>query len=163
MEMINLVPVQEKDIPQLSALAELVWWQHYPSIISKEQISYMLDKMYNPESLVQQMQSKNHQFYFISSVSDTIGFLSVNEEEKGNWFLNKFYIDQTKSAKGVGSVAFKQLLQLLNPQTIRLTVNRQNYKSVNFYFKNNFVIEKVADFDIGNGFVMDDFVMLWKK
>lgn len=163
MEMINLVPVQEKDIPQLSALAALVWWQHYPSIISKAQISYMLDKMYNSKSLIEQMRGKHHQFYFISYASDTIGFLSVNEEEKGQWFLNKFYIDQTKAAKGVGSLAFKQLLQLLNPQTMRLTVNRQNYKSINFYFKNSFVIEKVANFDIGNGYTMDDFVMLWKK
>ncbi len=163
MEIIHLIPVQEKDIPLISELASLIWWQHYPSIISNEQISYMLDKMYNTESLMQQMQTKNHQFYFISNATNILGFLSVNEEEKGNWFLNKFYINQTKAAKGVGSIAFNQLLELINPKTIRLTVNRQNYKSINFYFKNKFVIEKVADFDIGNGFVMDDFVMLWKK
>ncbi len=163
MEIIRLLPAQEKDIPLISELASLIWWQHYPSIISNEQISFMLDKMYNTESLKQQMQTKNHQFYFVSNANDTLGFLSVNEEEKGNWFLNKFYIDQTKASKGLGSVAFNQLLELINPQTMRLTVNRQNYKSINFYFKNKFVIEKVADFDIGNGFVMDDFVMLWKK
>ena len=39
----------------------------------------------------------------------------------------------------------------------------QNYKSINFYFKNGFVIERVADFDIGNNFVMNDFVMIWKR
>jgi ribosomal protein S18 acetylase RimI-like enzyme len=40
-----------------------------------------------------------------------------------------------------------------------LTVNRQNFKAINFYFKNGFVIDEVADFEIGNGFVMNDFVM----
>jgi ribosomal protein S18 acetylase RimI-like enzyme len=49
-----------------------------------------------------------------------------------------------------------------HPKTIRLTVNRQNFKSINFYFKLGFKIEKVADFDIGNGYFMNDFVMLWK-
>ena len=52
---------------------------------------------------------------------------------------------------------------MLDPLTVRLTVNRQNFKSVNFYFKNGFTIERVADFDIGNGYVMNDFVMMWKK
>jgi hypothetical protein len=46
---------------------------------------------------------------------------------------------------------------------MRLTVNRQNYKSINFYFKIGFRIEKCADFPIGNGFVMNDFVMVWRK
>ena len=48
------------------------------------------------------------------------------------------------------------------PQTLRLTVNRQNYKSINFYFKNGFVIEKTADFDIGSGYFMNDFVMVYR-
>ena len=42
---------------------------------------------------------------------------------------------------------------------ITLTVNRQNYKAINFYFKHGFKIKSVDDFDIGNGFFMNDFVM----
>ena len=49
------------------------------------------------------------------------------------------------------------------PQTIRLQVNRMNYKAINFYFKHGFVIEKVADFDIGDGYFMNDFVMIWRR
>jgi ribosomal protein S18 acetylase RimI-like enzyme len=54
-------------------------------------------------------------------------------------------------------------LSLTSAQSIRLTVNRENYKAINFYFKLGFKIEKVADFDIGQGYVMNDFVMLWGK
>jgi ribosomal protein S18 acetylase RimI-like enzyme len=43
---------------------------------------------------------------------------------------------------------------------MRLQVNRQNYTAINFYFKLGFTIERVADFDIGHGFFMNDFVML---
>ena len=60
-------------------------------------------------------------------------------------------------------MAFIELLKLLKPEELRLTVNRQNFKSINFYFKNGFKIEQVADFDIGNGYVMNDFVMVWRK
>jgi ribosomal protein S18 acetylase RimI-like enzyme len=52
------------------------------------------------------------------------------------------------------------IVDIRNPKTIRLTVNRQNYKSINFYFKNGFKIERVEDFDIGSGFWMNDFIMI---
>jgi len=45
---------------------------------------------------------------------------------------------------------------------LRLQVNRQNYKAVNFYFKMGFIIESVGDFDIGGGYFMNDFVMVRK-
>jgi diamine N-acetyltransferase len=161
--MSHLIKATEQEVKQIGELASLIWWQHYPAIISEEQIRYMLNKMYSPESLIHQMQEKRHQFYFIKSGETLQGFLSVNEEAPGDWFINKFYIDQTKAAKGIGTQVFQELVQLINPRQIRLTVNRQNFKSINFYFKNGFIIEKVADFDIGNGFVMEDFVMLWKR
>jgi ribosomal protein S18 acetylase RimI-like enzyme len=44
-------------------------------------------------------------------------------------------------------------------RSITLTVNRQNYKAINFYFKNGFTIDHIANFDIGKGYVMEDFVM----
>jgi hypothetical protein len=34
-----------------------------------------------------------------------------------------------------------------------------NYKAINFYFKNGFVIESLLDLNIGEGFQMNDFVM----
>ena len=92
-----------------------------------------------------------------------VGFISVNSKKKGEWFLNKFYINQLKAKKGIGSKVFDLLLELTNPKKITLTVNRQNYKSINFYFKKGFKIEKVADFEIGKNYVMNDFVMAWRK
>jgi hypothetical protein len=38
-----------------------------------------------------------------------------------------------------------------------------NVASINFYFKNGFKIEKWADFEIGNGYEMNDYIMLWKQ
>jgi ribosomal protein S18 acetylase RimI-like enzyme len=43
---------------------------------------------------------------------------------------------------------------------VRLNVNRQNYKSINFYFKLGFKIEKVVDIDLDKGYQMNDFIML---
>lgn len=161
MQSLKLIQAKEQDIPSIAQLAKIVWNQHYPSIISQAQIDYMLNWMYSADSLREQMQIKKHQFFLIEFEGLAIGFISVNHEEENDWFLNKFYINQNKSAKGIGSKAFDLLLEKIDPKKITLTVNRQNFKSINFYFKKGFVIERVADFDIGNGYVMDDFVMVW--
>jgi diamine N-acetyltransferase len=90
------------------------------------------------------------------------GFIACEKRTDG-LFISKFYIDQDVAGKGTGTGAFLTLLDIYRPERIRLTVNRQNIKAINFYFKNGFRIECVADFDIGHGFVMNDFVMVWQK
>lgn len=160
---VKLRPAESSDIPAISQLAKKVWNQHYPAIIGQQQVDYMLALMYSDKSLQEQLNVKKHNFYFIETDKGDLGFISVNKEKDGSWFINKFYIDQENSGKGLGTEAFSALLKIIQAQEIRLTVNRQNHKAINFYFKCGFVIEKVADFDIGNGYVMNDFVMVWKK
>lgn len=149
------------DINDIARLATEIWNDHYVPIIGKAQVDYMLDRMYSAESLREQMLEKKHLFLLIFLDTTVSGFISVNEEQTGNWFINKFYLQQKQSAKGLGTEALRELVQLIHPKKMTLTVNRQNYKSINFYFKNGFTIERVADFDIGNGYVMNDFVMVW--
>ena len=163
MVQIKLSKAKEKDISIIAELAERIWNQYYTSIISIKQINYMLKMMYSKKSLTEQIKLKKHIFYLISSSAKSVGFLSVHKTHKDNWFLHKFYIDQNKAGKGVGTFAFKKLIETIKPQIVTLTVNRRNFKSINFYFKLGFVIKNTANFDIGKGFVMNDFVMEWKK
>ncbi len=163
MQEVKLIPATYKDSETISELAKLIWNQHYPAIISRRQIDYMLALMYSKTSLSEQMNEKGHLFFFVSEAGNNLGFISVNKQNENDWFLNKFYIDQTRASKGLGSKAFEELKRLIQPSKITLTVNRQNFKSINFYFKLGFKIEQVADFDIGEGYVMNDFVMVWKS
>jgi ribosomal protein S18 acetylase RimI-like enzyme len=161
MQDVKLIPADKKDITLIADLAELIWNQHYPAIISQQQIDYMLQRMYSSSSLEEQMTLKGHSFFIIAAGGQSVGFISVHKEKNTDWFLNKFYIDQAQAFKGIGVKAFEELKKIIQPSKITLTVNRQNFKSVNFYFKNGFKIERVADFDIGNGYVMNDFVMVY--
>lgn len=161
MQDIKLIPARSTDIESISDLAVLIWNQHYPAIIGQKQIDYMLGKMYNKDSLLEQMLEKAQQFYFITTDSHKIGFLSVKKEREHEWFLAKFYINQHKAGKGFGEISFLELLKLTGAKKITLTVNRLNYKAINFYFKLGFRIKRVEDFDIGEGYMMNDFVMEW--
>jgi GNAT superfamily N-acetyltransferase len=161
---VYLTKATTEDLPLISELANIIWHQHYVEIIGAEQVKYMLDKMYTVASLKDQMEKQHHVFYLIKNEDKTIGFISVSGSEKTkSYFINKFYILQDTAAKGIGSDVFNKIIKLLDAEELKLTCNRKNYKSINFYFKNGFKIERVADFDIGNGFVMNDFVFVWKK
>jgi ribosomal protein S18 acetylase RimI-like enzyme len=73
-------------------------------------------------------------------------------------------VDTTEQRKGIGSTFLKHILeQIPDSESIELTVNRQNYKAINFYFKTGFIIKDVADFDIGEGYFMNDFIMIRKS
>jgi ribosomal protein S18 acetylase RimI-like enzyme len=159
MQQVNLVKATLNDVSEITALAKVIWHQHYPDIITLEQINYMLEKMYSAKSLQQQLTELQHVFYFVNWDGQNVGFISVNNTTGEDWHLNKFYVLQHIAAKGIGSKAFDLLLAALKPEKMTLTVNRKNYKSINFYFKNGFKITEVKDFDIGNGYLMEDFVM----
>lgn len=157
--MVNLIKAKETDLNIIADLAKVIWNDHYVPIIGKTQVDYMLANIYNLDSLKEQLNIKKHDFYLIQKENEDIGFLSVSSENKQDFFLHKFYIGNTDCNQGLGTYTFQLLIQLLNPKSLKLTVNRQNFKSINFYFKNGFKIESVEDFDIGNGFQMNDFVM----
>ena len=158
--MIQLTKAQEKDLDTVAELAKVIWNDHYVPFIGQEQVDYMLAKIYNHQSLIEQLQEKKNVFYLIKNDNVTIGFLSVSSENKVDYFLHKFYIDQKKSNAGIGTKILDLLIQETNPKSLTLTVNRQNFKSINFYFKNGFKIERVEDFDIGDGYQMNDFIMI---
>jgi GNAT superfamily N-acetyltransferase len=158
--MIELKVALEKDLESINKLAAQIWQNHYVSIIGQNQVDYMLQTMYNLESLKKQTIEQNHIFYLIFNNNELVGFLSVSTKNKNDFFLHKFYIHQSISGKGVGTKVFELLIKLISPKSLTLTVNRKNFKSINFYFKNGFTINRVEDFDIGNGYIMNDFVML---
>ncbi len=143
-------------------LAERIWNDHYVEIIGQDQVDYMLGRMYDLESLRHQM-AGGDEFYLLYLDALPLGFSSIRKENDGSWFMNKLYVETTEHRNGMGAYFFKELIAINDIQTIRLQVNRQNYKAINFYFKMGFVIERVADFDIGDGYFMNDFVMVWQS
>ncbi|MFZ5551829.1 MAG: GNAT family N-acetyltransferase [Bacteroidota bacterium] len=159
MENIFFRRADKNDIAVIQQLANKIWYAHYTSIVTIEQIDYMLEKMYSLKSLEEQMKSR-HEF-FLAFVNDIpAGFISVQKKEEGIYFLPKFYVDTSLHRKGIGTKLFEFVLhQTSHPKEIELTVNRNNSNAINFYLKLGFIIDHPADFDIGNGFFMNDYVM----
>ncbi len=72
-------------------LAVKVWPQTYVGIISKEQIEFMMEMMYNETSLQKQMEEGCH---FIISYDDdaAVGFAAYQEIQPTVYKLHKLYV-----------------------------------------------------------------------
>lgn len=162
--MIKIIRVTNRD--QISTVADLaneIWHEHYEGIISASQIDYMVAK-YQSEGAIS-CQIKEGYFYFAVIEEDTIaGYMACKKEDNNTVFLSKIYVREKKRGKGYGSMLFQQaktFAQENGCHRIYLTVNRQNSSSIDIYKRRGFKITSQVDEPIGQGFVMNDFIMDW--
>ena len=92
---------------------------------------------------------------------EAAGYIGV-QPEKGRLFLSKLYL--RKAARGRGYA--RRILAFLSGfcsgaglSALWLTVNRRNTDSIAIYEQMGFVKTREQVADIGNGYVMDDYVM----
>jgi len=149
-----------EDIPLLRELCFKVWPQTYASIVSQEQIDYMLEKMYSPASLQEQMEAGS-QFIFVYEGDSPVGFASYFEKAPSVFKLDKIYVLISQQGRGTGRFVINHIIDEIKKKggtALQLQVNRHN-KAKNFYEKLGFVVIEEKDFDIGNGHFMNDYMM----
>jgi GNAT superfamily N-acetyltransferase len=151
--------LEREELKVVKALAYDIWPRVYDYMISQEQISYMLSKMYDLNQLKQQW-LEGVKFVVLEVDGIPQGFVAF-EEKDGCVFLHKLYLRPEMHGKGFG----KKMLQVVidfardsKKSGIELTVNRKN-KSLDFYFGNGFQVKEEKDFDIGGGYFMNDYIL----
>ncbi|MEY3399023.1 MAG: hypothetical protein RL220_1617 [Bacteroidota bacterium] len=150
-----------QDIGLISSLAARIWPVCYSNIISAGQIDYMLGMMYSDVSLRRQMTEEGCRFTLAYSGDIPVGFSSTSEKEAGLFRLHKLYVDTSLHRKGVGSILLNDVLEYASEHggdQLELNVNKSN-PAVRFYLARGFEVWREEVLDIGNGYVMDDFVM----
>jgi ribosomal protein S18 acetylase RimI-like enzyme len=161
-----MIPVSKvgiEGIPVIQDLAERTWKVTYASILSPEQMKYMLDLFYSEASLQKQMQD-GHQFIIAKEKGNAVGFASYSvksDEEPDTYRLHKIYIAPDQQGKGIGKLLIGFIINDISTYdatNLELNVNRNN-KAMDFYRKIGFKVVKEEDINIGNGFFMNDYVM----
>ena len=152
---------EPEDINLIGWLAQQIWPFAYKDIVSQDQVRYMLNLIYSPESLREQFNQK-HQFLIVELDEEPVGFASYSRiDNAGLYKLQKLYVLPSMQGKGLGKAMIDFIVDQLKPQGIRalqLNVNRNN-KARLFYEKEGFNIIKEEDIDIGNNYFMNDYVM----
>ena len=150
----------EKDIPMIRDLSQRVWPQTYSTMLSKEQISYMMEMMYSEAALKKQMK-ENHEFIIVSDGQDPTGFASFSMLDNGIYKLHKIYILPNNQGRGIGKFVILEILRAIarkGGKGLQLNVNRNN-KARSFYEKLGFAVIGEEDIDIGSNYFMNDYVM----
>lgn len=160
--MIHLEKINKKQLPIVKDLAYAIWPSAYREILSAEQLNYMLDNFYSIENLENQM-DKGQVFELLFEDSNVVGFVAyeLNCNETGLLKIHKIYLLPETQGKGFGKFMIDEVIKIAksNQQKgVFLNVNKYNNAQF-FYEKLGFTITKDEVIDIGNDYVMDDYVM----
>ena len=164
MQSVSLLPVNTPALlADTAKLAGDIWREYFPGIISTQQVEYMVDKFQSLKAMEEQIQNQGYTYYQIRTEEKVLGYTGICPEDDG-LFLSKLYLKKEYRGKGYASGAFRELVALCREKGyrfIRLTCNKSNAHSLEVYRHWGFVQTDAVKTDIGNGFVMDDYIMTY--
>ena len=160
--MITIVEAQPNEYNLIQHIVYTTWPIAYGEILSKEQLDYMLAKFYSIEALNKNVQD-GHCFLLAKEGDDTLGFIGYENAYTNLPItkIHKIYILPETQGKGIGKLLIdtvQEFAKANHSDKLSLNVNRFNLAR-NFYAKLGFEITKSEDIAIGNGYLMEDYVM----
>ena len=161
---IRITPATEADISLLRDMAHATFYPTYRAILSPGQLDYMYDWMYSEESLTRQMREGHRFFIAYDGAGHALGYVSIEPQGERLVHLQKIYVCPDCQGRRVGRAlierAFEEARRLFpdGHGRVELNVNRQN-PALDFYRHMGMHIAMSGDFDIGNGYFMNDYIM----
>ncbi len=151
-----------KDLPIIQSLAKQTWPETYGEILSAAQVEYMLEKFYSINALEQNLKS-GHILLLYRAHNEYEGFagFEINDEFPKTAHLHKLYVLPKMQGKFIGHQLLNDVMMRCKNadcKTLSLNVNRFN-KAKTFYEKFGFRNIKNVDIEIGNGYLMEDFIL----
>ena len=172
----RIVTASPEDYPIIERIARATWPDTFAGILTSLQIDYMLDRMYRPEALSEQVR-QGHVFHLLLAAEPSdedaysgqasiryrsVGYVSHQIDYlPGTTKIHKLYLLPEVQGRGYGKVLIKHVVRTARQagqQRLRLDVNYQN-KAVAFYEYLGFIKIDRYDTDIGNGYLMEDWRM----
>lgn len=160
----QIIKAGSGDLKTIRHIATTAWGNTYKEILSPAQSGYMLNMMYSDESLLAQIKN-GHQFILISTdlISDYVGFVSFEFDYQGSnkTKIHKLYVLPDYQGTGLGRLLIEHVLSVsvhCGNTSLSLNMNRYN-QSFGFYQRLGFFITGEEDIDIGNGYLMEDYIL----
>ena len=146
----------DADIRALAALATEIWHEYFTAIISKEQIDYMVEKFQSYPVLKKAIEEENYTYFLAYEEGAMIGFCGVKPEK------DRLVLHKKARGKGLSSILLKRAISFAREQdkkAIYLTCNKFNQHSLDVYRAKGFKDIDSVQTDIGQGFIMDDYIL----
>lgn len=146
------------------AVAEKAWPPTYRGILSDAQIAYMLERMYGPGA-IREAAAAGTPYWLVRADGADAGVCSVDlrPAADGSAELHKLYTLPAYWGRGIGGWLLSELSRRAKEAgatSVWLRVNKNNVRAQKAYRAAGFANVRAVCTDIGEGFVMDDFVFL---
>lgn len=154
----------DEDIQTIATIAEEIWHQHFTPIIGEAQVNYMVEKFQSYPALKSQIRDGGYEYYLIENGGAPCGYTGIHQEE-GALFLSKLYIKKEARGQHLATQGLQFLIRLCKERGLKkiwLTCNKYNDNTLAIYNHLGFKITDEQVADIGNGFVMDDYILTYE-
>jgi GNAT superfamily N-acetyltransferase len=154
---------EDGHLSEIQELAHAIWREHYPGIISSEQIEYMLREGYSLESLQRELTQDGIRYDRALVEGALVGFSAYGPHSDADALvLHKLYVEAAQRGRGcarklVEAASKHALANSLNRVILR--VNKHNHIAIAAYERIGFANRGPIVSDIGSGFIMDDYLM----
>lgn len=167
----TLTPLTEPDFAVLRELADTIWRQHYAGIISAAQIDFMLAGRFTDQALREHVRAADRWLELLRVSGAPVGYCGFEltdldsddgESSPAAMKLAQLYVLELHRGLGLGRFMLGHVesrARELGRRVLWLQVNKRNTGAIGFYRSAGFEAVREAVFDIGSGFVMDDYLM----
>lgn len=159
---VTIASLERDDVDVVCSLAREIWRAHYPPIIGEAQTEYMLAQRYDPVTVRSELDRADICWVVLREDERIVAFASSIIEKVGELKLDKLYVHPSRQRAGYGGLLIADACaraRSLGLPAVVLAVNKHNHSAMSAYRKHGFGIREAVVKDIGNGFVMDDFIM----
>ena len=158
-----LTPVQTAEqIQEAADLAEIIWTEHFTPLIGSAQVAYMIEKFQSVPAVTDQIKH-GYRYYLMKCDGVSVGYTAIlSQPMEKSLFLSKIYVEKSYRGKHFTSqtVTFlKEICRKEGLKKIRLMVNKGNHSSIAVYEHLRFIKVRDVVTEIGEGYVMDDYIM----
>ena len=150
-------------IKMVEDMAEKIWTEHYTPIIGKPQVDYMLSRFQSARAIREQINEGYRYFIAVGDGRELGYFCIMPRETENSMFISKVYVDSEFRGLGIARAMIghvEEICRRWDLDTMYLTVNKNNTRSIAAYEKMGFYNAGSIVQDIGGGFVMDDYKMV---
>lgn len=152
------------DQEELAELANQIWNEYWPALIGQDQTNYMVEQFQSLPTIRRDMASNAYEYWFVMDEDgQTCGYTGGHvEPETNRFFISKIYLKSSCRGRHLAADVISFYVGLCRERGLAamyLTVNKHNELGKRCYLGHGFKVIDAVETSIGEGFVMDDYIM----
>jgi ribosomal protein S18 acetylase RimI-like enzyme len=159
----NPIEIQKATLNDLEILQKIsiqTFTETFAAVNTPDNLANYINDSFNTEQLTTELSNRNSMFYLAYSNAVAVGYLKINfgdaqteTHDQNALEVHRIYVLQTFHGKNIGQLLLNEAKKLAENNgitSIWLGVWEENYRALQFYAKNGFVVFDQHVFTLGN-------------